>query len=311
MKFHPDKNKTPEAEEMFKKISEAYQVLSDPILRKKYNEFGPGKGSDPEGGFINPEEFFKMQFGGELFVDIIGELQIAKEFKNMMMKNGAEGVEGEEEEKEDLSVTLEKRREELEVKKKVREERVILLAEKLVKKLNVYIESGPDNFRKFIADEAEELKVQSYGVQLLHSIGYIYSVKASEYISKYNDDIFSTPSFVHRMRLKGRTFTETFNTVKSAVDVHHSFVQLQEAEKTGATDAEKEKLTEDAVKKGTDAIWKTSKLEVESVIRSVCDKACTDISVDKITLRKRAEALKIVGDSYQSVTPPLMPTNIF
>lgn len=43
MKYHPDKNKTPEAEEMFKKISEAYQVLSDPTLRKKYNEFGPGK----------------------------------------------------------------------------------------------------------------------------------------------------------------------------------------------------------------------------------------------------------------------------
>lgn len=45
MQYHPDKNKSPEAEEMFKKISDAYQVLSDPILRKKYNEFGPGKGS--------------------------------------------------------------------------------------------------------------------------------------------------------------------------------------------------------------------------------------------------------------------------
>lgn len=45
MKYHPDKNSSPEAEEMFKKISDAYQVLSDPIFRKKYNEFGPGKGS--------------------------------------------------------------------------------------------------------------------------------------------------------------------------------------------------------------------------------------------------------------------------
>jgi len=45
MMYHPDKNSSPGAEEMFKKISDAYQVLSDPILRKKYNEFGPGKGS--------------------------------------------------------------------------------------------------------------------------------------------------------------------------------------------------------------------------------------------------------------------------
>jgi DnaJ-class molecular chaperone len=36
-------------------------VLSDPQLRKQYNEFG--KQSGPEGGFVNPEEFFRQQFG--------------------------------------------------------------------------------------------------------------------------------------------------------------------------------------------------------------------------------------------------------
>jgi molecular chaperone DnaJ len=30
LKWHPDKNKSPEAEEMFKKIGEAYDVLSNP-----------------------------------------------------------------------------------------------------------------------------------------------------------------------------------------------------------------------------------------------------------------------------------------
>lgn len=95
------------------------------------------------------------------------------------------------------------------------------------------------------------------------------------------------------------------------MDVHHSFVQLQEAEKTGASEAEKERLTEDAVKKGTDAIWKTSKLEVESVIRGVCDKTLTDITADRVTLRKRSEALKIVGDIYQSVIPPNMPHTMY
>ena len=154
-----------------------------------------------------------MQFGGELFVDIIGELQIAKEFKNMMMKNG-EGEEGEEVKEENLSVTLEKRREELEAKKQAREVRVGILSENLVKKLQIYVETDPENFRKVIAEEAEELKVQSYGVHLLHSIGFIYSVKASEYISKYNDDLLTMPSFVHRMRLKGRAVSEAFSTGK-------------------------------------------------------------------------------------------------
>lgn len=37
LKFHPDKNKSPDAEEKFKKISEAYQVLSDPQKRRTYD----------------------------------------------------------------------------------------------------------------------------------------------------------------------------------------------------------------------------------------------------------------------------------
>ena len=37
MLYHPDKNKLPEAEEMFKEIEEAYSVLSDPSQQKQYD----------------------------------------------------------------------------------------------------------------------------------------------------------------------------------------------------------------------------------------------------------------------------------
>jgi len=37
MLYHPDKNKMPEAEEVFKGIAEAYSVLSDPGKRKQYD----------------------------------------------------------------------------------------------------------------------------------------------------------------------------------------------------------------------------------------------------------------------------------
>ena len=38
LKFHPDKNKTPGAEEKFKEIAEAYEVLSDPKKRQVFDQ---------------------------------------------------------------------------------------------------------------------------------------------------------------------------------------------------------------------------------------------------------------------------------
>jgi len=79
LKYHPDRNKEPGAEEKFKEIAEAYAVLSDPKKRKEYDSRGfeavSGFSQEDLFGGINFDEIFRGSgfgfdlggFGGGLF----------------------------------------------------------------------------------------------------------------------------------------------------------------------------------------------------------------------------------------------------
>jgi curved DNA-binding protein len=59
--YHPDVNKDPAAEETFKDISEAYDVLSDPDQRRRYDAFGADFRQVPEG--VDPQTWARARAG--------------------------------------------------------------------------------------------------------------------------------------------------------------------------------------------------------------------------------------------------------
>jgi molecular chaperone DnaJ len=64
MKYHPDRNKAPDAEDKFKEIAEAYAVLSDPDKRARYDS----RGFAGVSGFTHEDLFGNIDFG-DIFAD--------------------------------------------------------------------------------------------------------------------------------------------------------------------------------------------------------------------------------------------------
>jgi curved DNA-binding protein CbpA len=264
----------------FKEISEAYQILSDPKLRKRYNENGAENGVKPEGGFgksswhllleaityvltvfyyrlfttVDPEEFFKQSFGGDRFVDIIGEISIGRDMRDAIetAENDGEANEADLSPEEKAARAAQKEQAEQE-RAETRQKRVDTLVEKLIYKLSLYTEL-PDTspasvaaFTNIIQIEAEDLKHESYGIELLHAIGFTYTMKANQYLSK--GQIFGLGGVFHSVREKGYIFSETMGTLRSALDLQSSFSELQKADSKGLSEEERNKLEEEAAQK--------------------------------------------------------------
>ncbi|KAL4805323.1 X-domain of DnaJ-containing-domain-containing protein [Aspergillus unguis] len=189
-------------------------------------------------------------------------------------------------------------------RQKAREERVDMLATKLIDKISVWTETdkGTDVTKAFeekIRLEVENLKIQSFGIEILHAIGATYVSKATSFLK--SQKFLGISGFFSRLKDKGTLAKEAWTTISTVIDAQLTMEEMAKLEEKGGEGWTDEMRAEYSVKvtgKLLAAAWRGSKLEIQSVLRDVCDKVLGDKKIKLEKRVERAQAMIIAGNIY-------------
>ncbi|KAH6620077.1 X-domain of DnaJ-containing-domain-containing protein [Boeremia exigua] len=190
-------------------------------------------------------------------------------------------------------------------RKKIRDERVTNLAKKLVERISLWTETDKRDdvtkaFKDKIALEIENLKMESFGLEILHAIGQTYLMKASSFLK--SQKFLGISGFFSRIKDKGTLVKDTWSTMSAAIDAQLTMEEMAKLEEQGGeawTDEKKAEYEKRVTGKILAAAWRGSKFEVQSVLRDVCDQVLNDKKVKLEKRIERAHALVIIGEMCQ------------
>lgn len=353
-KLHPDKNPDdPDAHNKFQKVGEAYQVLSDPKLREKYDSRGKdGLGDIP---VVDASAFFAALFGSDQMEMFVGKLQMA-----VMAEGGS-----------DLT------RDETRI---LQDRRVVRLAINLAAILDGYAAVRPpvttddktnenekeeklrekaalEKFEAQMKPIAQSLANAAHGPKMLKQIGFVYEKQAEQVLTDPVAgfgtwaDLGVRSNFAAMEQNTNRTKTQfsamkaafdAFGTVKKIAEEEEGYMKEDEEEGGSEKNAgegdrgsaenttkkqeketkKKPPLTEaeimqrraqhqkDVMPHILETLWNVSALDIESTLRSVCDKVCHDKSVKRVVRKKRCEALSVLGKIFQTTEADEVHKNV-
>ncbi|KAK4935499.1 DnaJ-like protein [Elasticomyces elasticus] len=190
-------------------------------------------------------------------------------------------------------------------RRKAREERVETLSKKLIDRISVWTETdkGADvtaAFQEKTRLEVENLKMESFGLEILHAVGQTYLSKATSFLK--SQKFLGISGFFSRLKDKGNLAKETWNTISTAIDAQLTMEEMAKLEEKGGADWTDEKKAEYERKvtgKILAAAWRGSKFEIQGVLREVCDRILNDKTVRLEKRVERAQALVLCGTIYQ------------
>jgi curved DNA-binding protein CbpA len=273
LRYHPDKNPdNPEAEARFKEVSEAYQVLSNEERRATYDRYGrEGVQAAEQGGMVDPSAVLRAMFGAGRFDSVFGELSFLAAFDEAELATLPES---------EVAARMEAQQ----------RERVKALTRALLIRLEPCVTGGHGDFKRLMEEEAQQLLDSPGGPALLHLVAYVYEQEAKQHLGRF----LGIEGFFARISEKTHTFGATVSVLNSAIKLQAT---MQEAERRGAL--ENEGTQAQLLRMGLNTIWKLGKLELEGVLRQVCEAVLLDTTVNKDLRKRRGQALLELAKIYE------------
>ena len=292
-KYHPDKvgKDDKEAADKFKDIAEAYQVLSDPELRSKYDVEGKdGLSADRTGVADGPNQpdpalLFAFLFGSDKFGDYIGRLSMATSaFVADSPKIG------------------------LAEAKTLQQRRVTRLAIKLAERLNSWVEEDYDGAKATWESAAADLCTASYGTELVHLIGKVYSLSAHRTLGSSRSGM-GMPSVAQWAKAQQSKMEESAEGSKAKRDglmagMKMMTLQQKHAAEIAQAKTEEEKKEKEAAMEQEMVIhmlsvmWTTTVVDITTTLHEVVEMVLHDQSVDSDARKRRAHGLKKMGEIF-------------
>ncbi|CAK5283139.1 unnamed protein product [Mycena citricolor] len=196
-------------------------------------------------------------------------------------------------------------------RQRVMEERVTSLTTKMIERLRPFVEAkhpgekdDPETkaFEEKMRREAEDLKLESFGVELLHAIGGVYMMKATSFMK--SKKFLGIPGFFSRLKEKSDLVKDVFGVIGSALSVRDLMLEMERQQSKGELGEEELRALEmDVTGKIMLASWRGARLEVVQVLRAVVDNVLKDPGVSDLVLLNRAKGLLITGAIFKSTAP--------